>query len=456
MNIALKDASELTPGSTKQYHDDLVDLANPNINKTIINTHEAIEDNELLSDMFRRFPMYIFMQGGMNKNEFSFNSILPYSDKSSPYSTIMNDALVRTSEALKWTKYTDEKTVPENALRKVNKTGKYYAKSGLLNRVLNKFLENNNIKNRKANQATAFKNLLEPMVLAPLLKGNKRKTIIDILKYYKPVIKRLTYTSEDLVYTLNTTNITKGEMTELASLYQGEAFFITDNPIFKDSSIGLKTDSIAEIDDSLDTMFDVLGDGKALIFNENGYYSPDKVLQDHITTKLFEKFGIVNTPIQPARVIIPRVTGTKVISNEDIAAFNNYLTKSGGVKREEFFTSKTTFKIFFNPETGKREKAPQSATWVLNLDGLYDLVDKEVGEVYISNVDLATGYQMIDEPVVNTPVIKPIVKTISEAYGVKTAETNPSVEKTKQFINLIQPQIIYILLYIKRSKATIA
>jgi hypothetical protein len=88
----------------------------------------------------------------------------------------------------------------------------------------------------------------------------------------------------------------------------------------------------------------------------------------------------------------------KIISNEDLAYFKTYVDKSKGVLPKEFFTSKTRFKEFFNPETGKRESAPQSSKWILNSNNLYDLVDKDGGEVYISNVDLNTGIKYPNNP----------------------------------------------------------
>ena len=70
---------------------------------------------------------------------------------------------------------------------------------------------------------------------------------------------------------------------------------------------------------------------------------------------------------------------------------------------EDFFTSKTTFKEFYNPATGKREKAPGSSKWLLQDNGLYNLVDKDSGEVYITGVDLKTGLKAVSEdPLINT------------------------------------------------------
>jgi hypothetical protein len=87
----------------------------------------------------------------------------------------------------------------------------------------------------------------------------------------------------------------------------------------------------------------------------------------------------------------------KLINNEDISRFKAYLEKTKGVLPKEFFTASTRFKIFYNTEAGRRESAPQTSKWLLNTKNLYDLVDKESGEVYLENVNLETGYQEVSD-----------------------------------------------------------
>jgi hypothetical protein len=95
----------------------------------------------------------------------------------------------------------------------------------------------------------------------------------------------------------------------------------------------------------------------------------------------------------------------KIISDEDVRLFNQY--RGNRALPEEFFTSKTRFKEFYNTQTGKRETAPQSTKWFLNEKNLYDLIDQETGELYISDVDLSTGLRYIEvqptQPSTNLP-----------------------------------------------------
>jgi hypothetical protein len=65
---------------------------------------------------------------------------------------------------------------------------------------------------------------------------------------------------------------------------------------------------------------------------------------------------------------------------------------------------------------------------------------------YMGNtiLELPTYTDPTDEsegPVSPQPSIEVDVKTVSEPYGVVVAETNPTVSKTQEFVNLIQPQI---------------
>jgi hypothetical protein len=96
-----------------------------------------------------------------------------------------------------------------------------------------------------------------------------------------------------------------------------------------------------------------------------------------------------------------RVTKTKLISDADLESFKKYMTNRKGVLPKEFFTSNTKFKEFYNEQTGKREGAPQVSKWILNSRNLYDLIDKETGELYLENVNLETGYQegFVQEPI---------------------------------------------------------
>ena len=156
---------------------------------------------------------------------------------------------------------------------------------------------------------------------------------------------------------------------------------------------------------------------------------------------------VVIIPVIKNAIINP-VGGVKVISQDDVAAYHTYLQKSNDVAPKEFFTSNTTFKEFYNTNTGKRERAPQSSKWVLQENGLYNLVDKNGGELYIENVDLRTGIKMVApaQPVKQqstkqpTSISKPVVENVVE--GVKNIpNTGLTLDQGNKFISILQSQI---------------
>lgn len=366
VNITLRDSNDLSPENIVQYSSELAKLANSNVVKIVGDTDEIREDNERLSELFRKFPTYIFLQGGMNKNQFAFPSIFP---TNSSQADIMNNAVIKA---------------------RTNPT--------LLNNIFNLFLGNNIIGNKKFNQRYTGPMYEQPTgawEFKTIEEYADRTTIISSYDTFD----RLTETSIEGVYTVNTKDITPKEMAELANEYR-QAQFVTEDGSFSPSNLDVDFTSKEAIDNSIQNIIAALGSGIPVIFDEKGYgQNLGKELRSYLTQQLSEKIGVANHP-GPA-ILVP---GVKVINETDIGSFKSYVSKSGGTLPKEFFTSTTSFKVFFNPESGKREKAPQSAKWILNTDNLYDLVDKEAGEVYIENVDLNTGMQMIVKPITQAPI----------------------------------------------------
>jgi predicted NAD-dependent protein-ADP-ribosyltransferase YbiA (DUF1768 family) len=405
VNIALKDAGDLTSDSTSQYANDLAILADRSKNKINIDSPEAREDNAKLSEMFAKFPTYVFLQGGMNKNQFAFPSIFP---ADSAQSRIMNDAINKA---------------------KIDKD--------LLDVVFDLFIKNNKISTKKINQRKAainYQSLTSVKQLRDVAEAQKKESIIT----QNDEFDRLTSTSIEGVYTLDNTDITINQMNNLSDVYLGKARFVTEDGSFPDTALRLNYNSKDEIDESIQEMVDTLGTGIALVFNESGYgQGLDKELQNYLTEQLLAKVGVVNTPLPAIKI-----AGSKVISNEDITSFTQYLSKSNGIKPKEFFTAKTTFKEFFNPATGKREKAPQSTKWILNAEGYYDLVDKEEGEIYITNVNLATGIQMVNKPIQSQPSAKNEETLRSEAMRSQQVQLEKEMFEGETFGTEVEQKIL--------------
>lgn len=429
VNITLKDSNDLNPDSTAQYADDLKKLADSSISKTLIDTDEAREDNERLSSLFRKFPTYIFLQGGMNKNQFAFPSIFP---SDSAQSVIMNDAINGA-----------------NITRE------------MLQVVFDMFLSNNNPNTKKLNQRQAASQYTLNKKLSAQIESIKKNSIISEASEFD----RLTPTSLEGIYTLDTKDLTDSTAKELSDVYQGRAYFINDHPNFADTSLKLRITSKGlikltpetlekvkgGIDSDIDLMEDALSSGISLIFNEQGYGKniltyPDTLTADeaklhkdlfnYLTDQLAQRLGYTNAIIPTTTIKSVLIPGNKIINDEDIGYFTKYVKKSEGKLPEEFFTSKTVFKEFFNEATGKREKAPQSSKWVLNSNKLYDLTDVETGEVYINNVDLSTGLRM------EKPSAK--IESVKSTETVDSIMTRAGAKKTSKGMLEIDGQHYYL------------
>jgi hypothetical protein len=102
---------------------------------------------------------------------------------------------------------------------------------------------------------------------------------------------------------------------------------------------------------------------------------------------------LAKIPREKETVSVKFSKGDVIISKADIANYKDVVKKYNKIPKE-FFTPDTLFSVFYDNNTGKRGKAPQSSIWVRNDYGYYDLVEQQTGEIYIENVDLKTGTQM--------------------------------------------------------------
>lgn len=83
-----------------------------------------------------------------------------------------------------------------------------------------------------------------------------------------------------------------------------------------------------------------------------------------------------------------------LINQTDIDRFNTIVERSNGLKPSEFYTSDKDFDFFTDPDTPRTQEDRTASKWLLNEEGVYDLVDQFTGEIYLRNVDLSTGKQV--------------------------------------------------------------
>lgn len=109
-----------------------------------------------------------------------------------------------------------------------------------------------------------------------------------------------------------------------------------------------------------------------------------------------------------------------LINQTDIARFNSVVEKSNGLKPKEFYTSDADFDAFNYPEEVRTQEDPTASKWLLNSNGLYDLVDQFTDEIYLRDVDLATGKQKLqaeDTTPVNEKDKRSFIKSLRDGVA---------------------------------------
>lgn len=162
-------------------------------------------------------------------------------------------------------------------------------------------------------------------------------------------------------------------------------------------------------------------------YEQNNNWNPEqnKAKVEYYVTKDYS--------VKKAKVPLSQMNkGKKLITDDDLSSFDSYLEKSNDVLPNEFFTSKSRFREF--AADGKSRPAPQTTKWQLNENFLYDLVDKQSGEVYIENVNLRDGHQYTIKEQFKTKVEAPI-------------ETKPIIlerEYTPENITSLKPNEVFV------------
>ena len=121
----------------------------------------------------------------------------------------------------------------------------------------------------------------------------------------------------------------------------------------------------------------------------------------------FKKF--VSKPIE--KEITPPIPGgkNKLLSDADIERFNLEVARNNNLLPKTFTTSSADQDAFTNESSGKKPGSEEYNLWQLNPRGLYNLVDVNTGEVYLRDVDLATGFQK-EQVAPSTPVDEKLLK----------------------------------------------
>ena len=350
--ITLIDKADVKGGLAEIYYQNLKELGNPNVRKVADDT-----DNLYISKMFEALPQVSLYTNGQGFSRFGFNAALPFD----AYMLSMQKASA---------KFIKEE-MNEDTL------------SFIFNTLLS---DRNEFKNYKIGAAAIeFEVVSKPTQLSTSVEStqpiNNELQIGQYVKFNEGtfIVTQINDNGTIQIYNprlegAEAKKSVAGRNLEILNTqaeivnYEGTDYIVTP----KGTIISLKSNKIMNWDQNN-------GNRKAILALSTSV--------DILDNLQFSETSLKTDPTPPVRLI----------NDEDLAKFKAYLAKANGVLPKSFFTSSTTFAAFYNTATGRKEGAPQSTKWFLNSNNLYDLTDQETGDIYLENVDLATGYQIKQE-----------------------------------------------------------
>jgi len=383
-NIKLLDRL-LESDDVEKYHQNLKELSNPNT----IRVNTSYENKIILADFFKKLDVYSILQSGMNTNtELSLQRIVDQ-DTFLRYMQPISDSFLRNI---------DSKEAKAEMADFANKFAFTVNKSSVRGKV------KNYMKTTTRNVFTAdeyFEEAEEETKSTLLSEDVNGRTVYDLSKATEETARKMVSENPDVLFVFNDT------VTEPST-----------KPTKKNGPLGHYLKVLAK------EFNNVIGIPSRLNYSDQ---FGSAAIKD------------VTSGQQPGKLTGKTV---KVISEADVQAYKAYLATSKGVQPKEFFTQATKFKEFYNPETGKREKAPQSSKWLLQSNGLYNLTDKESGEIYITNVDLGTGMKPLEEGASPIPSIRADVKEKVDRVTAAISEWTKTPGRTVAFAKQGYGQIL--------------
>ena len=372
------------PDLADRYNRDLVELANPNVKKL-----DNAEDNAALSSLFAMFPLVSTLQTGAGSyNPLSLSAILPQE----VYYNIMSNVGQQWSD-----KYLDRTELRKIAF--LNENGRYYI---------------------DYTERVERPVMVEPEV-TQLELFEKPEPVVTFSQNFVSGVSRQEAKAE-IKQALNTPNPTSMEMIlagfRTRTTRTNES--LAENPIKVGDVIeheGIVSNGKVKSVKAVVTAIYPKGTTEfESTWNLEGWTDSgiNKITESDVTAIVFKVVGIDAVTANQDYV------GEKIINDADISSFKKYVKKAKGYP-QQFFTSTTTFTEFYNNNTGRREGAPQTSSWIRQSNGRYDLIDVMTGEEYITNVDLETGLQYLSpsQVQVETPAQTEDVTLIDEIPGVR-------------------------------------
>jgi hypothetical protein len=311
--IAEKD---YTTDLSNLYYQNLQDLANPAIKK-VADTFE----NDKISDMFARLPLYAYMQTGINKSKYNFTNVVDYKQ----FVDILNDEIVSFTESLK--DNTDANAFLDHYYKM------FIKQNSKSNVTRNKF--KNYLTDYKIGEKQEVVSGTNPQFE---LKETNRENIYlydDRQKANVALYKGMAETNPDAIFVYGTT-VAHLQNKDKKDLITGQTALFTEA---KDMSVGLPVaadfiqDYLSSIPASayqkikdnweikIANLKSLVKDGVKVAFSEKGYGNSRVMPQElfvYLSKRLYEEFGYLNPDSVQFQEIYETITNLQGISDEEI------------------------------------------------------------------------------------------------------------------------------------------
>jgi hypothetical protein len=308
---------DYTTDLSNLYYKNLEDLANPAVKKV---ANEV--ENEKISDMFKRLPLYAFMQTGMNKSKFNFTNIVNFTD----FIDIVNSETQAFTDAMK-----NDKT----ANRFLDNYYKMFIKQ---NQDVNRSKFKNYLSDFSFEEPTKTEEVTDKINPQYILKPTNRENIFlynDTTKAGAALYKGMATNNTDTVFVYGTT-VAHLQNKDNTNFISGQTELYKQA---KDMSVGLPTaadliqDNLATIPQSayqkiknnweskIASLKGLTNDGVKIAFSEKGYGNSRVMPQElfvYLSKRLYEEFGYLNPGSIQFQEVYETITNIQGISDEEI------------------------------------------------------------------------------------------------------------------------------------------
>ena len=415
-NFMLINYSNLDEGLISEYNNQWNDLANPNKDKVIGNK----EANIYISNFFENLPLYAFLQSGMDSGKFSLASVMPYGK----YKEVMDRASEKFIDKL-------ETTDSDKILKGLKQL----------------FEIENSGKNKKLRGR------------GPLLKVDiSNLPDAEYSIYEQPFIERVMNDNNIPIGVFNITNnynkdgrvypVTREQVDKLITNNPSVIFLLSPADLIKLTNV-LTTDEINKAKINInDAINKIISTGTDVVIYPEGFGDSAKKFFDNIGAAEGPKKQVTTEyPIEPGRFVTNNGVTYITIKKNDNGTWQVYNPNATGANSKKSFAESNLTTSFIKAVKVRYRDAdylvtPKDTIISLTTGTKMEWKDNDGNRIAILKLKDT-------KPVTNEPVIKAVepikvsgnTKVVSEPYGVVVSETAPSESKTKDFINLIQPQI---------------